>query len=646
MGSVTSEEERRGSYNLTLMSASHRALVTMRMRLKETTRRVPQRFRLPPGVLQIEMMKERFAKLLLGEDMSGGGNGVCTALAISNAITNLSATVFGELWRLEPMASLKKAIWRREMEWLLSVGDSIVELVPSIQQSPSGGTYESFGTMIVGLLWMNVLRIHGRPSVRHEEKWWLPCPKVPSRGLSEESIKRLQQNRECTHQILKAALAINSNVLVEMEIPTAYVETLPKNGKDCLGDIIYRYITADQFSPESLLDCLDLSSEHHTLDVANRIEAAMHNQFLAQRAGNLLQSLRLRFPHLSQTALDVSKIQYNKDVGHSIIESYSRVMESLAYNIIARIDDVLYVDDAIKHNAAAEAMLVFNRAGGFKCDVPTPRSDVHPNTPSKDRPYYLICIDMSLPKFVLTPQVFLPTWIVRPGLWVTVTIPPALAVQVIHSARANATHNHGLDPDRLLVAEAFVGKGLFKKRVSYHARGMDKIIIYHRYGGDFTREMDLDVLNAARVRAITKVNLRCLVNFAMAKTNGIFDSDGPVKRKTTFPDKLFPSNFVTPVRGRIKRQIFSRLFQKLRNAIIRCVGMPEVIHSARANATHNHGLDPDRLLVAEAFVGKGLFKKRVSYLARGKSGIRVRAECRLTVDIPSLRLLTWHSTYA
>ena len=41
-------------------------------------------------ILEIEMMKERFAKLLLGEDMSGGGKGVCTALAISNAITNLS----------------------------------------------------------------------------------------------------------------------------------------------------------------------------------------------------------------------------------------------------------------------------------------------------------------------------------------------------------------------------------------------------------------------------------------------------------------------------------------------------------------------------------------------------------------------------
>jgi len=34
-------------------------------------------------------MKERFAKLLLGEDMSGCGNGVPTALAISNSITNL-----------------------------------------------------------------------------------------------------------------------------------------------------------------------------------------------------------------------------------------------------------------------------------------------------------------------------------------------------------------------------------------------------------------------------------------------------------------------------------------------------------------------------------------------------------------------------
>lgn len=59
----------------------------------------------------------------------------------------------------------------------------------------------------------------------------------------------------------------------------------------------------------------------------------------------------------------------------------------------------------------------------------------------------------------------------------------------------------------------------------------------------------------------------------------------------------------------------------------------QVIHSARANATHNHGLDPEKLLVAEAFVGKGFYQKRISYHARGRSGIKVRPECRLTVVV-------------
>ncbi|KAL2481760.1 Ribosomal protein L22p/L17e family protein [Abeliophyllum distichum] len=59
----------------------------------------------------------------------------------------------------------------------------------------------------------------------------------------------------------------------------------------------------------------------------------------------------------------------------------------------------------------------------------------------------------------------------------------------------------------------------------------------------------------------------------------------------------------------------------------------QVIHSARANATHNHELDADRLLVAEAFVGKGFFKKRISYHSKGRSGIKMRPECRLTVVV-------------
>lgn len=138
-----------------------------------------------------------------------------------------------------------------------------------------------------------------------------------------------------------------------------------QTGKACLGDIIYRYITAEQFSPECLLDCLDLSSEHHTLEVANRIEASVHlwrlkdrkkyhthqkpkrktwggkvkdlvadgerNLSLAQRAETLLHSLKLRFPGLPQTALDMSKIQYNRVIIY--LSDYSALALRYSYCI-------------------------------------------------------------------------------------------------------------------------------------------------------------------------------------------------------------------------------------------------------------------------------------------------------------------------
>jgi hypothetical protein len=43
-------------------------------------------------------------------------------------------------------------------------------------------------------------------------------------------------------------------------------------------------------------------------------------------------------------------------VGQSILESYSRVLESLAFTIIARIDDVLYADDLVKRSLAPQSL--------------------------------------------------------------------------------------------------------------------------------------------------------------------------------------------------------------------------------------------------------------------------------------------------
>lgn len=63
---------------------------------------------------------------------------------------------------------------------------------------------------------------------RQEEKWWLPVPRAPAEGLSVEGRKHLQHQRDSVNQILKAALAINAQVLSEMEVPQVYWEALPK----------------------------------------------------------------------------------------------------------------------------------------------------------------------------------------------------------------------------------------------------------------------------------------------------------------------------------------------------------------------------------------------------------------------------------
>lgn len=127
------------------------------------------------------------------------------------------------------------------------------------------------------------------------------------------------------------------------------IQLLFQNARLSLGDVIHRYITSDHFSPECLLACLDLSSEHQAIEIANRAEASMYiwrskktnskpashvsarsssrtswemvkdlmvdgdkRELFADRAESLLHSLKQRFPGLPQTALDMSKIQDNK----------------------------------------------------------------------------------------------------------------------------------------------------------------------------------------------------------------------------------------------------------------------------------------------------------------------------------------------
>ncbi|KAH0931771.1 hypothetical protein HID58_008888 [Brassica napus] len=310
----------------------------------------------------MEMMRERFAKLLLGEDMSGGEKGVTSALALSNAITNLADSMFGEHMKLQPMDLKRKKIWRKEMNWLLSVVDHIVQFVPSKQVAKTGDFTEIMVTKKRDDLLMNIPALRKLDSVlletldkfkdhkdfwyvqkdventenngnwRKDENWLLPVVKVPPDGLSEESRKFLRSQKESVAQVLKAATAINALVLSEMHIPDNYIDSLPK-GKTSLGDLLYKSITDEYFDPGYFLSSCDLSTKHKVLDLKNRIEASM-----------VIWKRKMNHKEQWGSFVSLEKRELFEDVGHAILESYSRVLESLAAKIMSRIEDVLEAD--------------------------------------------------------------------------------------------------------------------------------------------------------------------------------------------------------------------------------------------------------------------------------------------------------------
>jgi len=53
-----------------------------------------------------------------------------------------AASIFGEQRRLEPMSADRRARWNKEIDWLLSVTDHIVEFAPSQQVSEDGTNME------------------------------------------------------------------------------------------------------------------------------------------------------------------------------------------------------------------------------------------------------------------------------------------------------------------------------------------------------------------------------------------------------------------------------------------------------------------------------------------------------------------------
>uniref|UniRef100_A0A7N0TYU1 PRONE domain-containing protein n=1 Tax=Kalanchoe fedtschenkoi TaxID=63787 RepID=A0A7N0TYU1_KALFE len=351
----------------------------------------------------VEFMKERFSRLLLGEDVTGGRQGVSTAVALSNAITNLGVSIFGEMWKLEPLSEEKKRRWKKELNWFLSPTNYMVELVPALQSSADGCTMEimtpkaradihmnlpalqQLDSMLIDMLdsmvntefWYDEggSRAEGRGG-RPGQKWWLPLPQVPGDGLSDSQRKKLMNQGRIVLQVFKAVKSINDSVLLTMPVPAVIRDALPKTGKECLGEELYSMLSSDDKSHEEILDTLNLKSEQNALEVANKLEAASFawrekltkqvsgsspvrtswsflkdpvseidkRELHLEQAELLLQALKSRFPNLPQTFLNAAKVKYGKDVGLAIMEAYSRVLANLAFSILSRIGEILQED--------------------------------------------------------------------------------------------------------------------------------------------------------------------------------------------------------------------------------------------------------------------------------------------------------------
>lgn len=350
----------------------------------------------------VDTMKERFAKLLLGEDVTGGSKGVSTALALSNAITNLAASVFGELWKLEPLGDERKRKWITEMDWLLSPTNHMIELVPARQSGLNGQRLEIMTAKPRADVHMNLPALRQLDSMLLEtldsmvstEFWYTEvstraqgksikwCLSVA--GLSGVERTKLVNQEKLVNQLFKAAKAINENVLAEMPVPTVIKDALPKCGRTSLGDDLYRILSTEQMSADEMFDSLSLKSENNALEVVNRLQGSIlvwkeriadqasrksparrswsfvkdpmseldKLDVLLSRAETLLQLLKIKYPNLPQTFINVMKIQYGTDVGHLILEAYSRVLLNLSYKILTRIGEILQVDLSSSSNSS------------------------------------------------------------------------------------------------------------------------------------------------------------------------------------------------------------------------------------------------------------------------------------------------------
>ncbi|KAL9665652.1 hypothetical protein QQ045_021073 [Rhodiola kirilowii] len=134
----------------------------------------------------------------------------------------------------------------------------------------------------------------------------------------------LQFQKDSANQVIKAAMAINAQVLSEMVIPENYIESLPKNGRALV---------------------LETQSTRFAKRRGNCLKRGQKPYCVFSISGFLA------FLSLHSTSAKYNRI---RDVGQAILESYSRILESLAFKVISRIEDVQHADSLAQNPSGEE----------------------------------------------------------------------------------------------------------------------------------------------------------------------------------------------------------------------------------------------------------------------------------------------------
>eukprot|EP00164_Ancoracysta_twista_P003552 GFYU01004742.1.p1 GENE.GFYU01004742.1~~GFYU01004742.1.p1 ORF type:complete len:780 (-),score=128.13 GFYU01004742.1:76-2415(-) len=271
---------------------------------------------------------------------------------------------------VEVMVSVQRQDLRENLPVLREIDDTLVDVLDQFAECEF--TYEKQQQTNESLeLKRSSSTFSVSSSTENEyDKWWIDEPVIPAKGLSNNQYGILLWALQGSGEALEKARAINQFSIESMLLPPQYLAELPKAAKKILDPELYRAITSDSFDIEDILDHLKTKTggnKKSYWDILNKLSDATvlwseqdHSRrprsmsfgailgkqahqpsVKIERAKAIISTLRRWYPDVGVTTSELRKLQENKDIALSILEAYSRVLESRAFTILARVESVI-----------------------------------------------------------------------------------------------------------------------------------------------------------------------------------------------------------------------------------------------------------------------------------------------------------------